>query len=57
MCRRLLPNRPAALAVAAHSAMARTSAAVSRPVAATPDAAATQGAVSRNTAAHWCPNH
>ena len=65
MCRRSLPNRPAASAVVAHSAMAQTSAAVSRPVVAIPEAAATQGAVygpkcqygcrtavSRNTAAH-----
>ena len=42
---RSLPNRPAASAAAANSAMAQTSAAVSRPVAAIPEAAATQGAV------------
>ena len=64
--RRSLPNRPAASAAAAGSAMAPTSAAVSRPVAATPEAAATQGAVygpkcqygcrtavSRAVPAHW----
>ena len=45
MRRRSLPNRPVASAAAAHSAMAQTSAAISRPVAATPEAAATQGAV------------
>ena len=45
MRRRLLPNRPAASVAAAHSAMAQTSAAISHPVAAIPEAAATQGAV------------